>query len=229
MKRTVIITALAVLQLTMLSAIAEAQQVEHPNYFKALGLTGNVKDIGVYTDEIDATDCYDYCTYEFDSQGRLVSYSEAEMVEAAYSWVAFFDSEGLPTHIETQFIDYWTETDEDGNPPITNTRLNIRREEHGPVIKLFIENDEGEKQVKVTRDNKGRIIEVDNIFAGKVYRYLYSDETNVPYNYDGSLAFPQVDMMDGHRIAFPSQNNIPDNPTTFQYGLWQFEVNYLLD
>ena len=226
MKRKVITIAMAVLLLFSLSSIAQAQQVEHPNYLKALGLQDNVKAIGVYTEDMTA-DMYDYCTYEFDNSGRLISYSEAETIEGAYIWTVFFDADGLPTHLETVFIDYWTEPDEDGNPPVTTTRNNIRREQNGSVVTLFIEDGEGgEKQVNVTRDDKGRFIEVDNLSMGEVHRYRYSDGTNVPCSYNGLLAFPQVDMLGGHRISFPSPQNIPDGPTTFQYGMWQFEVQY---
>ena len=226
MKRTDIIIAVSVLLLFSLPSIAKAQEVEHPNYMKALGLTGNVKDIGVFSDD-EAVDMYNYCTYEFDNLGRLISYSEAERIESAYSWTAFFDTDGLPTYIETVFIDYWTEPDADGNPPVTTTRNNIRKEQNGSVVTLFIEDgDGGEKQVNVTRDDKGRIIEVDNLSMGEVHRYRYIDTTNVPCYYDGTLAFPQVDMVGGYRISFPSPQNIPDNASTFQYGLWQFEVYY---
>ena len=224
MKRKDIIIAVAVLQLLSLSSITKAQQVEHPDYIKALGLKGNVKSIGVFTEE---TDIVDYCTYEFDNLGRLISYSEAEMIEAAYYWTVFFDTEGLPTYAETVFIDYWTEPDADGNPPVTTTRYEIRKEQNGSVVKLFIEDSEGgERQVNVTRDDKGRITEVDNLSMGEVHRYRYLDATNVPCYYDGLLAFPQVDMVGGHRINFPNRENIPDNATTFKYGLWQFEVFY---
>lgn len=226
MKRKNIIIAIAVLQLLSLSSITKAQQVQQPDYMKALGLTGNVRDIGVFTDNVD-TDIYDYCTFMFDNLGRLISYSESEMIEGAYTWTAYFDNDGLPTYVETEFIDFWTEPDADGNPPVTTTRNNIRKEQKGSTITLFIEDgDDGEKQVNVTRDDIGRIIEVDNLSLGEVHRYRYSDSTNVPYYYDGSLAFPQVDMVGGHRISFPSQQNIPDDATTFQYGLWQFEVHY---
>jgi hypothetical protein len=227
MKRKDIIIAVAVLLLFLLPSIAKAQEVDHPNYMKALGLKGNVKDIGVFTDD-DAVDMYNYCTYEFDNSGRLISYSEAERIESAYSWTAFFDIDGLPTRIETVFIDYWSEPDADGNPPVTTTRNNIRKEQNGSIVKLFIEDgDGGEKQVNVTRDDKGRIIEVDNLSLGEAHRYRYLDATtNVPCYYNGSLAFPQVDMVGGHRIGFPSQQNIPENPSIFQYGLWQFEVHY---
>ena len=220
-----IIIATAVLLLSSLSSIA-AQQVDPPDYLKALGLKSNVKSIGVFTEEEEA-DMYDYCTYKFDNLGRLISYREAEMVEAAYYWTAFFDNDGLPTYLETVFIDYWTEPDEDGNPPVTTTRNNIRREQNGSVVTLFIEDGEGgEKQVNVTRDDKGRFIEVDNLSMGEVHRYRYSDGTNVPCSYNGLLAFPQVDMLGGHRISFPSPQNIPDDAPTFQYGMWQFEVQY---
>ena len=226
MKNKDIIIASAVLLLASLSSIAQAQQVEHPNYLKALGLNDNVQCIGVYTEDMSA-DMYDYCTYEFDNVGRLISYSEAEMIEAAYVWTMYFDTDGLPTHIETVFIDYWTEPDADGNPPVTTTRNNIRREQNGSVVVLFIEDGEGgEKQVNVTRDDNGRIIEVDNLSMGEVHRYRYLESTNVPYSYNGLLAFPQVDMVGGHRIGFPSAENIPDDATTFQYGMWQFELQY---
>ena len=226
MKSKDIIFAMAALLLSSLSSIAQAQQVGRPNYLEALGLKGDVRAIGVYTEDMTA-DMYDYCTYEFDNSGCLISYSEAEMIEAAYYWTAYFDTDGLPTHVETVFIDYWTEPDADGNPPVTTTRNNIRKEQNGSVVTLFIEDGEGgEKQVNVTRDDKGRIIEVDNLSMGEVHRYRYSDGTNVPCTYDGLLAFPQVDMMGGHRISFPSPQNIPDDATTFQYGMWQFEVQY---
>ena len=227
MKRKDITITIAVLLLFSLSSIAKAQQVEHPDYLKALGLKDNVTDIGVFTED-DAVDMYNYCTYEFDNSGRLISYNEAEMIEGAYYWTVFFDSDGLPTHLETVFIDYWTEPDPDGNPPVTTTRNDIRREQNGSVITLFIEDgDGGEKQVNVTRDDKGRIIEVDNLSKGEVHRYRYLDSnTNVPCNYDGSLAFPQVDMVSGYRIPFPSPQNVPDDATTFQSGMWQFEVHY---
>ena len=227
MKRKVITIAMAVLLLFSLSSIANEQQVEPPDYLKALGLKDNVTDIGVYTEDMSA-DMYDYCTYEFDNSGRLISYSEAETIEGAYIWTVFFDADGLPTHLETVFIDYWTEPDADGNPPVTTTRYEIRKEQNGSVVILFIQDSEdGEKQVNVTRDDKGRIIEVDNLSKGEVHRYRYLDSnTNVPCNYDSSLAFPQVDMVGGHRINFPSQQNVPENATTFQYGLWQFEVHY---
>ena len=227
MKRKDIKIAVAVLLLLSLSSTANAQQVEHPDYIKALGFEGNVKSIGVFTED-DAADMYNYCTYEFDNSGRLISYSEAEMIEGAYIWTVFFDTDGLPTHLETLFIDYWSEPDADGNPPVTTTRYNIRREQNGYVVMLFIEEIEGgERQVNVTRNDKGSIIEVDNLSKGEAHRYRYLDSsTNVPCYYDGSLAFPQVDMVGGHRIPFPSQQNIPENATTFQYGIWQFEVNY---
>ena len=227
MKRKVITIAMAVLLLFAWSSIAKAQQDEHPDYMKALGLKDNVTDIGVFTED-DAVDMYNYCTYEFDNSGRLISYSEAEMIEGAYLWTVSFDSDGLPTHLETEFIDYWTEPDADGNPPVTTTRYNIRRELNGSVVMLFIEESEGgERQVNVTRDDKGRIIEVDNLSKGEVHRYRYLDSsTNVPCYYDGLLAFPQVDMVGGHRIPFPSQQNIPEDATAFQYGIWQFEVHY---
>lgn len=227
MKRKDITIAIAVLLLFSLPSTAKAQQVEHPDYLKALGLKDNVKYIGVFTED-EAVDMYNYCTYEFDNSGRLISYSEAERIEGAYIWTVFFDTDGLPTHLETVFIDYWNETDADGNPLVTTTPYKIRREQNGSVVMLFIEQSEGgEKQVNVTRDDKGRIIEVDNLSMGEVHRYRYLDSnTNVPCYYDGLLAFPQVDMVGGHRIGFPSQQNIPENATTFQYGIWQFEVNY---
>ena len=226
MKRKDVIIAIALLLLFSLSSIAKAQQVEHPNYMKALGLKGDVKYIGVFADDDAATDMYDYCTYEFDNSGRLISYSEAEMVEAAYYWTIFIDNDGLPTQLETVFIDYWTEPDAEGNPPVTTTRYNIRREQNGKVVMLFLEDEDGGKQVNVTRDDKGRIIEVENLSKGEVHRYRYLDSTNVPCYYDGSLAFPQVDMVGGHRITFPTQQNIPDDPSSFKYGLWQFEVQF---
>ena len=225
MKRKDIVIAIALLQLVALTTITEAQQVEHPDYMKVLGLKGNVKDIGVFTDDVQA-DMYDYCTYGFDHSGRLISYSESETIEAAYTWTVFIDSDGFPAYVETEFIDYWTEPDADGNPPITITRYNIRKEQNGSVVKLFIEDEEGEKQVNVTRDDKGRFIEVDNLSLGEVHRYRYLDSTNAPYYYNGLLAFPQVDMLGGHRITFPSQQNVPDDATSFQYGQWQFEVHY---
>ena len=226
MKRKDITFAIAALLLFSLSSITKAQQVQHPDYMKALGLKGNVRDIGVFTDNVDS-DIYDYCTFEFDNMGRLISYSEAEMIEGAYTWTAYFDTDGLPTYAITEFIDFWTEPDADGNPPVTTTRYNIRKEQNGSVVVLFIEDgDGGEKQVKVTRDDKGRIIEVDNLSLGEVHRYRYSDSDYAPCYYDGSLAFPQVDMVGGHRIRFPSEQNIPDNATTFKFGLWQFEVHY---
>ena len=227
MKIKDITIAIAVMLLFSLPSIARAQQVEHPDYLKALGLKSNVKQIGVFTEDLSA-DIYDYCTYEFDKSGRLISYSEAETIEGAYIWTVFFDTDGLPTHLETVFIDYWTEPDADGNPPVTTTRYYIRREQNGSIVMLFIEESEGEvRQVNVTRDDKGRIIEVDNLSKGEVHRYRYLDDsTNVPSYYDGLLAFPQVDMVGGHRIPFPSQQNVPENATTFQYGMWQFEVNY---
>lgn len=223
MKRIIII-AVAVFVFSSLSAITKTQQPGCPNYLKALGLKDNVKNIGAFTEECNI---YDYCTYEFDSMGRLISYNEAETVEAAYYWTLFIDSDGLPTHIETVFINYWTEPDANGNPPVTTTRSNIRRVQEGAVVKLFIEDsEEGEKQVNVTLDDKGRIIEVDNLSLGEVHRYRYVDSTNVPYYYNGLLAFPQVDMVGGHRIDFPSPQNIPENATSFKYGIWEFEVHY---
>ncbi|MBR5170966.1 MAG: hypothetical protein IKW85_10430 [Muribaculaceae bacterium] len=225
MKRKNRIIAIVMLLLISLPAITKAQQVELPNYVKALGLKNNVKSIGVFTEDFSVS-C-DYCTFEFGSSGNLISYSEAEMVEGAYSRVAYFDSDGLPTHLETEFIDYWTEPDADGNPPVTNNRYNIRKEQNGPVVKLFIEVENGgEIQVNVARDDKGRIIEVEKIHKGETFRYRYPDNTNVPYHYDGTLAFPQVDMVEGYQIEFPSQQNIPNNPTTFTYGIWEFEVIY---
>ena len=93
MKRKDIKIAVAVLLLLSLSSTANAQQVEHPDYIKALGFEGNVKSIGVFTED-DAADMYNYCTYEFDNSGRLISYSEAEMIEGAYIWTVFFDTDG---------------------------------------------------------------------------------------------------------------------------------------
>ena len=104
MKRKNIIIAIAVLQLLSLSSITKAQQVQQPDYMKALGLTGNVRDIGVFTDNVD-TDIYDYCTFMFDNLGRLISYSESEMIEGAYTWTAYFDNDGLPTYVETEFTE----------------------------------------------------------------------------------------------------------------------------
>lgn len=226
MKRKDFIIALAAFLLASLPTVTRAQQVNHPDYMNALGLKDNVMDIGVFTEVVE-TDIYDYCTYGFDNSGRLISYSEAEMIEGAYTWTAYFDNDGLPTYTETVFIDYWTDPDADGNPPVTTTRHTIRKEQNGSAITLFIEDgDGGEKQVNVTRDDKGRIIEVDNLSLGESHRYRYPEGTNVPCYYDGKLAFPQVDMLGGHRITFPNQQNIPDNPTTFTYGLWQFEVHY---
>ena len=224
MKRKDIIIVVAALQIILLPAISKAQQVELPNYLKVLGLKDNVKDIGVYTEN---DYMYDYCTYAFDNQGRFISYNETETIESAYGWTVFFDSEGLPTHIESVFIDFWTEPDDEGYPPVTTTRYKIRREQDGNVVKLFIEDSDGpEKQVNVTRDTQGRIIEVDNFSLGEVHRYRYLDNSNVPYYYNGMLAFPQVDMVGGHRIDFPEPQQIPADATNFDHIIWQFEVHY---
>ncbi|MBR5170964.1 MAG: hypothetical protein IKW85_10420 [Muribaculaceae bacterium] len=223
MKRSFIMVAIAALQLTSLPAVAIAQQVELPNYVKVLGLKDGVKySFGAYTDN---DEIFDYCSYEFNLAGNLVSYGQGETIEGAYSWTAFFDAEGLPTYVETVFIDYWSDPDANGNPPVTTTRYNVKKEQNGRVTKIIIEDFEEEGlQANVTRDDKGRIIEVDNLTKGEVCRYRYPDDGNVPYRYNGILAFPQVDMFAGHQIEFPTPQNIPDNPDTFTYGTWHFEV-----
>ena len=129
MKKTLIMIAIAALQLIAMPAVASAQQVGLPNYVKALGLKDGVKyTIGAYTDDYNIS--LNYCTYGLDLAGHLVSYSEAETAEGAYIWTADFDSEGLPTHVETVFIDYWSDPDANGNPPVTTTQYVVKREKN---------------------------------------------------------------------------------------------------
>ena len=223
MKKTLIMIAIAALQLIAMPAVASAQQVGLPNYVKALGLKDGVKyTIGAYTDDYNIS--YNYCTYELDLAGHLVSYSEAETAEGAYTWTADFDSEGLPTHVETVFIDYWSDPDANGNPPVTTTQYVVKRERNGSKLKIVIDEFNNGVQATITRDDKGRIIEVENLKQGEVHRYRYPDGGNVPYDLDGKLAFPQVDMFAGDHVDFPTAISISDNPTTFTHGSWEFEV-----
>ena len=225
MKKTLIMIAIAALQLIAMPAVASAQQVGLPNYVKALGLKDGVRyTIGAYTDDYNSS--YNYCTYELDLAGHLVSYSEAETAEGAYTWTAYFDSEGLPTYVETVFIDYWSDPDANGNPPVTTTQYVVKREKNGSKLKIVIDEFNDGVQATITRDDKGRIIEVENLKQGEVHRYRYPDGGNVPYDLNGKLAFPQVDMFAGDHVDFPTAISISDNPTTFTHGSWQFEVYF---
>jgi hypothetical protein len=225
MKKTFIMIAIVALQLIAMPAVTSAQQVGLPNYVKALGLKDGIRyTIGAYTDDYNIS--VNYCTYELDLAGHLVSYSEAETVEAAYTWTAFFDSEGLPTYVETVFIDYWSDPDANGNPPVTTSQYVVKREQNGSKLKIVIDEFNDGVQATITRDDKGRIIEVENLKQGEVHRYRYPDGGNVPYDLNGKLAFPQVDMFAGDHVDFPTAISISDNPTTFTHGSWQFEVYF---
>lgn len=217
--------AVAALLLCTTTALAKEKTAISPNYVKALGFKDAVKTIGAYSDEWELTEG-EYCTYEFDREGRLISYDQSETIEGAYGYTTYFGPDGLPTHAKSVFINWW-ELDADGNPPITYTDYKIKREDKGNVTLLFIENgDEPDKQVKVTRDDEGRIIEVDNITIGVVNRYRYLAGENVPCYYDGTIAFPQVDMVGGLRATFLQPQALPDHPDSYQCGLWQFEITY---
>lgn len=223
-RKSIIMTIMAVTFLLSTTAMAKEQSIA-PNYVKALGFKAPVKTLGAYSDEMEVADA-DYCTFEFDREGHLISYDESETIEGAYSYTTYFGLDGLPTHAQSVFVNWW-ELDADGNPPITTTRYNIRKEQQGNVTMLYIEEDEGaEKQVKVTCDDRGRIIEVDDIANGVVNRYRYPAGENVPCYNDGTVAFPQVDMLHGHRVKFPPQQAMPTGATEFQNGLWNFEVQY---
>ncbi|MBO4813909.1 MAG: hypothetical protein J5523_03020 [Muribaculaceae bacterium] len=227
MKTKGIITSIVAVAALLLctSTAAKEKTAASPNYVKALGFNDAVKTIGAYSDEWELTEG-EYCTYEFDREGRLISYDQSETIEGAYGYTTYFGPDGLPTHAKSVFINWW-ELDADGNPPITYTDYKIRREDKGNVTLLFIENgDEPDKQVKVTRDDEGRIIEVDNITSGVVNRYRYFAGENVPCYYDGTIAFPQVDMVGGLRPTFLQPQALPDHPDNYQCGLWQFEISY---
>lgn len=219
------IVAVAALMLATSTAMAKEQPAASPNYVKALGFKAPVKTLGAYSDEMEVADA-DYCTYEFNREGQLISYDQTETIEGAYGYTTHFGPDGLPTYAQSVFVNWW-ELDEDGNPPITNTTYYIKKEVKGKVTILYIENDDQpDKQVKVTFDDEGRIIEVDNITDGIVNRYRYLKGVDVPCYNDGTIAFPQVDMVRGHRVNFPPPQAMPDKPQTFQNGLWQFEVTY---
>ena len=227
MKTKGIITSIVAVAALLLctSTAAKEKTAASPNYVKALGFNDAVKTIGAYSDEWELTEG-EYCTYEFDREGRLISYDQSETIEGAYGYTTYFGPDGLPTHAKSVFINWW-ELDADGNPPITYTDYKIKREDKGNVTLLFIENgDEPDKQVKVTRDDEGRIIEVDNITNGVVNRYRYLAGENVPCYYDGTIAFPQVDMVGGLRPTFLQPQAVPDHPDSYQCGMWQFEITY---
>lgn len=227
MKRKGIIMSIMAVALLLPSATALAKDnvVEAPNYVKALGFNAPVKTLGAYSDEMEVADA-DYCTFEFDREGRLISYDQSETIEGAYSYTIYFGLDGLPTHAQSVFINWW-ELDEEGNPPITTTQHAVRKLRDGDVTMLYIDGlGEGEKEVKVTHDAQGRIIEVDDITDGVVNRYRYPTGVNVPCYQDGTVAFPQVDMIHGHRVKFPPQQAVPTGVAEFQNGLWNFEVKY---
>ena len=227
MKTKGIITSIVAVAALLLctSTAAKEKTAASPNYVKALGFNDAVKTIGAYSDEWELTEG-EYCTYEFDRAGRLISYDQSETIEGAYGYTTYFGPDGLPTHAKSVFINWW-ELDADGNPPITYTDYKIKREDKGNVTLLFIENgDEPDKQVKVTRDDEGRIIEVDNITNGVVNRYRYLAGENVPCYYDGTIAFPQVDMVGGLRPTFLQPQAVPDHPDSYQCGMWQVEITY---
>ncbi|MBQ2235221.1 MAG: hypothetical protein II428_00715, partial [Muribaculaceae bacterium] len=129
---------------------------------------------------------------------------------------------------QSVFVNWWN-LDADGNPPITTTPHEVRKSQDGDVTRLYIsglrENEE-EAEVKVTRDAQGRIIEVDDISNGVVNRYRYPAGDNVPCYYDGTLAFPQIDMFKGHRVTFPPRQAVPTGVAEFKNGAWNFEVKY---
>lgn len=225
-RKGIIMSFVAVALLLSTTAMANAPQPQLPNYVKALGFNAAVKTLGAYSDEMEIADS-DYCTYEFDREGHLISYDQSETIEGAYSFTIYFGPDGLPTHAQSIFINYWTEPDSDGNPPVTTTRHNVRKEQKGNVTMLYIEGlGEGEKEVKVTRDEQGRITEVDDITDGVVNRYRYPVGENVPCYSNGMVAFPQVDMIHGHHVNFPPPQAVPTGIERFENGLWQFEVQY---
>ena len=219
--------AAAAMLLPSATALAQGKVADAPNYVKALGFNAPVKTLGAYSDDMDVSDG-DYCTYEFDREGRLISYDQSETIEGAYSFTIFYGLDGLPTRAQSVFVNWWN-LDADGNPPITTTPHEVRKSQDGDVTRLYIsglrENEE-EAEVKVTRDAQGRIIEVDDISNGVVNRYRYPAGDNVPCYYDGTLAFPQIDMFKGHRVSFPPRQAVPTGVAEFKNGAWNFEVKY---
>ncbi|MBP5498138.1 MAG: hypothetical protein J6X81_02050, partial [Muribaculaceae bacterium] len=185
-----------------------------PDYLSALGLNKTIHCLGTNKEDGGDVDLdFNYYTYEFNRDGQLISYDESETVEGSYSETVYFScADGIPYCLETTFVDYWADSiPENGIFPATVKSIPLSKiYRDGNSVELSCQQEGYEMHVMISLDKKNRISQVRNLINGKNYVYFYGTD-GVPRYTHGEVAFPQLDIIEGHRLKLPKVDLKHDN------------------